>query len=205
MSNLRKVRVQLLDENTGNVVEEVDVLTTADAVTFSDGETFQQKLNAGKLIGPKGATGATGPAGPQGPRGETGATGATGPQGAKGNTGTSMRFKGDWSSSVAYVSDSNYIDIVTINGNTYRCKASNTNQPVTNTTYWELIAQKGATGAQGPRGETGATGATGPQGPRGETGATGPKGADGADGGGVKVGSSLSTSVERKLFFKVIG
>ena len=61
MSTLNKVRVQLLNKTTGAVEQEVDVLTSADAVTFNDGETFQQKLDAGKLKGAKGDTGATGP------------------------------------------------------------------------------------------------------------------------------------------------
>lgn len=136
----------------------------ASMVQFTDGKNFQQKLDEGSLRGPQGATGpqgSTGATGPQGP------IGATGPTGAKGNTGTSMRFKGAWSSSTAYVSDANYVDIVTSGGNTYRCKANHTNQAVTNTTYWELLAQKGATGAQG------ATGSQGPQGPTGATGAAG--------------------------------
>ena len=213
----------------------------ASQVTFTDGKTFQQKLDDGSLKGPKGdtgatgakgatgATGATGPkgdtgaqgpqgvkgdAGPQGPKGNTGAQGPQGPQGvkgdtgAKGNTGTSMRFKGAWSSTTAYVADANYVDIVTSGGNTYRCKSSHTNQAVTNTTYWELIAQKGAngaTGAQGPKGDKGDTGATGPQGPKGATGATGatgpqgPKGDKGATGpqgpAGAKGADGLTTSV----------
>lgn len=62
MAGLKKVRVQLLDEKTGSVLEEVDVLTSADSVTFSDGETFQQKLDSGKL---KGQTGPQGPKGTQ--------------------------------------------------------------------------------------------------------------------------------------------
>ena len=82
---LNKVRVQLLNETTGAVEQEVDVLTSADAVTFSDGETFQQKLDQGKL---KGATGATGPQGIQGPKGDTG---ATGPKGDKGDPGDSVK------------------------------------------------------------------------------------------------------------------
>ena len=142
----------------------------ASQVTFTDGETFQQKLDDGSLKGPKGDTGATGAKGATGPTGPKGDTGAQGPQGvkgdtgAKGNTGTSMRFKGAWYSTTAYVADANYIDIVTSGGNTYRCKSSHTNQAVTNTTYWELIAQKGAngaTGAQGPQGPAGAKGADG--------------------------------------------
>ena len=144
----------------------------ASQVTFTDGKTFQQKLDEGSLKGDKGEKGDTGL---QGPKGDTGATGATGPkgdtgaQGATGATGVSMRLKGAWSSTVAYVNNSSYIDLVTYNGNTYACKVSNTNQAVTNTTYWELIAKKGDTGAQGPQGTTGATGA---QGPKGDTGAT---------------------------------
>ncbi|AIY79788.1 collagen triple helix repeat family protein [Clostridium botulinum 202F] len=93
---MEKVRVQLLDEKTGAVVKEVDVLTSADAVTFSDGQTFQQKLNNGTLKGAKGDNGAQGPkgdkgaTGAQGPKGDAGAKGATGdrgPQGAQGPKG----------------------------------------------------------------------------------------------------------------------
>ena len=84
---LNKVRVQLLNETTGAVEQEVDVLTSADAVTFSDGETFQQKLDQGKL---KGATGATGPQGIQGPKGDTGAKGDKGDPGDSVKVGTSL-------------------------------------------------------------------------------------------------------------------
>ncbi|MDB8805006.1 hypothetical protein [Romboutsia sp. 1001216sp1] len=214
---LKKVRVQLLNEETGAVIEEVDVVTSADAVTFADGETFQQKLNAGKLTGPKGATGergiqgATGSQGPAGPQGPKGDKGDAGSQGSKGNTGTSMRFKGAWSSSVAYVCDSNYVDIVTSGGNTYRCKTSNTNQAVTNTTYWELISQrgsdgaKGATGERGPAGVQGTKGDTGLQGPKGDKGDRGPQGPAGQDGAGVSIGTSLGSATQGKLFFKIIG
>ncbi len=77
-----------------------------------------------------------------------------GPAGPTGAKGVSMRLKGAWSSSIEYVNDGNYIDLVTSGGNTYACKKSNTNQAVSNTTYWELIAQKGATGPQGQPGLT---------------------------------------------------
>ena len=120
-----------------------------------------QELDLGSVIGPQGPKGATGPAGAK---------------------GVSMRLKGAWSSSIAYVNDGAYIDLVTSGGNTYACKQSNTNQPVSNTTYWELIAQKGSTGAQGAKGETGATGARGPQGATGAAGAQGPTGPTGAQG-----------------------
>lgn len=239
MSELRKVRVQLLNESTGLVEEEVDVLTSAKCVTFDDGETFEQKLAAGKLTGPqgpKGATGETGPQGQQGPQGATGAKGAdgatwlfgtavpstqgktgdfylktdtfdvyskatgswvktgnikgaTGERGTTGETGAkgvSMRLLGAWSNSTAYVNNSAYIDIVTYSGNTYACKTSNTAQAPTNTTYWTLIAQKGATGAKG------ADGADGAKGEKGEPGDT------------VKVGTSLGSAVQKKLFFKIV-
>ena len=148
----------------------------ASMIKFTDGKTFQQKLDDGSLRGPQGPAGVQGPQGIQGPKGDTGTTGPQGPAGtagAKGNTGTSMRFKGAWSSATTYVCDANYVDIVTSGGNTYRCKANHTNQPVSNATYWELIAQKGATGA------TGSQGPQGVQGPKGDTGATGPAGANG--------------------------
>ena len=179
MAELRKVRIQLLNESTGAVEEEVNVLTSADCVTFGDGETFEQKL-AGKLTGPKGETGAQGPQGIQGPKGETGERGATGAAGAAGAKGVSMRLLGAWSNATAYVNNSTYIDIVTYGGNTYACKTSNTGQTPTNTTYWTLIAQKGATGAQGV------------QGPKGDPGDT------------VKVGTSLSNATQKKLFFKIV-
>ncbi|MFR0781352.1 MAG: hypothetical protein ACLSH8_17370 [Zhenhengia sp.] len=168
MSVLKKVRVQLLNEQTGEVIEEVDVLTSADAVTFADGETFQQKLNAGKLIGPKGATGA------QGPKGDTGAMGPQGPAGAQGPAGvagskmhnvtgapaTSLGAIGDWAMN-------------TSNGDVYEKTAS--------TTWTKRGNFKGATGAQGP------------QGPKGDPGDA------------IKVGTSTSDAVSRKLFFKVVG
>ncbi|SCJ09845.1 Collagen triple helix repeat (20 copies) [uncultured Clostridium sp.] len=137
-----------------------------------------QELDLGSVIGPQGPKGATGPQGP------------TGPAGAK---GVSMRLKGAWSSSTAYVNDGSYIDLVTSGGNTYACKQSNTNQVVSNSTYWELIAQKGSAGATGERGPQGATGAAGAQGPIGPTGAQGPKGATGERGPQGPVGPKGDT------------
>ncbi len=224
MAELRKVRVQLLNESTGAVEEEVNVLTSADCVTFGDGETFEQKLAAGKLTGPKGDPGKTGANGSDGADGATwlfgtavpstqgktgdfylktdtfdvyskatgswvktgnikGATGERGTTGETGAKGVSMRVLGAWSNSTAYVNNSAYIDIVTYSGNTYACKTSNTGQTPTNTTYWILIAQKGATGAKG------ADGAKGEKGDPGDT---------------VKVGTSLSNATQKKLFFKIV-
>ena len=66
---------------SGYVTKEVG---NADQITFSDGQTFQAKLDAGTLKGDKGDTGVQGP---QGIQGETGPTGATGPQGPQGPAG----------------------------------------------------------------------------------------------------------------------
>ncbi|WP_195515659.1 hypothetical protein [Paraclostridium bifermentans] len=57
MAQLKKVRVQLLDPETGSLIEDVDIVTSADSVSFTDGETFQQKLDLGKLKGEKGDQG----------------------------------------------------------------------------------------------------------------------------------------------------
>ena len=77
----------------------------ASDIKFTDGKTFQQKLDDGSLRGPqgtqglkgdtgaKGATGAQGIQGVQGPKGDTGATGPQGPKGADGLT-TSVTVNG---------------------------------------------------------------------------------------------------------------
>ena len=59
----------------------------ASMIVFTDGETFQNKLDAGTLKGEKGDTGAQGPKGLKGEKGEKGDTGAQGPQGLKGEKG----------------------------------------------------------------------------------------------------------------------
>ena len=121
-------------------------------------------------IGPKGDQGSQGiqgvkgEQGIQGIRGLQGIKGDNGITGDKGDKGTSFQLRGAWSSAVAYVNDSNYIDLVTSGGNTYACKRSHINQAVSNTTYWELIAKKGDTG---PQGNVGPQGNIGPQGPTG--------------------------------------
>ena len=51
---------------------------SADMIKFADGETFQQKYDAGELTGPQGG---------QGPKGDTGAPGADGAQGPAGENG----------------------------------------------------------------------------------------------------------------------
>jgi hypothetical protein len=79
-----------------------------------------------------------------------------------GGGGSSFIWEGAWSSGTTYAVN----DVVEYNGSSYIAIQAGTNQqPDTATTYWELMAAKGATGS------TGATGATGPQGPQGDPGA----------------------------------
>ena len=62
----------------------------ASMIVFTDGETFQNKLDAGTLKGEKGDTGEQGP---QGLKGEKGDTGEQGPQGEKGSDGLTTAVK----------------------------------------------------------------------------------------------------------------
>jgi len=105
-----------------------------------------------RLVAQKGNTGDQGPQGPQGVKGD---------KGDKGDKG--LNWRGTWSNSTAYSVD----DAVYYNGSSYVCIQANTGQTPTNTSYWELIAQKGDTGAQGPQGPQGVQG---PQGPQGDAG-----------------------------------
>lgn len=119
----------------------------ASIIKFTDGKTFQQKLDEGSLkgakgdkgdkgdTGPQGPTGSTGAQGPKGDKGDRGATGATGPQGIQGIQGPTG-LKGD-------------------KGDKGDTGATGPQGPT------------GPTGAQGPKGNKGDTG---PQGPKGDTG-----------------------------------
>jgi collagen type VII alpha len=85
-----------------------------------------------------------------------------------------LTWRGAWSSIITY----NLYDLVSIAGSTYICILSNTNQTPPNATYWNLVAQVGATGATGSTGATGPTGSTGTTGATGATGAAGTAGAN---------------------------
>lgn len=65
---------------------------TADMVTFSDGDTFQQKYNSGKLTGPAGPAGKDGAPGANGKDGAPGADGKDGEKGEKGDPFTYEDF-----------------------------------------------------------------------------------------------------------------
>jgi len=89
---------------------------------------------------------------------------------------------GNWSSSTTYqIGQVVFCAACSSNGSSYVATAANTNQdPPTQTGFWNLIAQAGATG---PQGATGAQGTQGIQGVQGNTGAAGATGATGAPGG----------------------
>lgn len=209
MSKLNKVRVQLLDEETGSVLEEVDVMTSADAVSFADGQTFQQKLDAGLLKGQKGDTGAIGPQGETGPKG---ATGDVGPKGEKGDTGEGFSIFKTYASVAAMNADKANVQqgkFVLIASNTE--DVDNAKLYVKGATDFTFLTDlSGAQGIKGEKGNTGATGPQGPQGLKGDTGATGPQGSQGPKGDKgdtgetVRVGTDYSTATQAKLFFKLI-
>jgi hypothetical protein len=121
--------------------------------------------------GATGAAGATGPIGPIGPQGVPGTTGATGPAGTIG-------IVSNWSSSVTYqIGQVVFCAACSTNGSSFVATAANTNQdPPTQTGFWNLIAEQGATGPAGPTGPIGPQGIVGPQGPLGNPGATGATG-----------------------------
>ena len=82
-------------------LKDVDFDVTADEVTFSDGQTFQQKYDSGDL---------TGPAGPQGPAGKDGQDGNPGAPGSSGADGVSPAV------SVAAITGGHRITITDKNG-----------------------------------------------------------------------------------------
>ena len=81
------VVAQGLRKNFDAIVDALNGDLKASQVKFTDGQTFQQKLNAGTLKGEKGDKGDTGPAGAAGPKGDTGKQGPAGTAGAKGDKG----------------------------------------------------------------------------------------------------------------------
>lgn len=149
MTELRKVRIQILDETTGEVLEEVNVMTAPQAVIFADGQNLTQKLEAIETT-----------PGPEGPAGQAATvavhsviTGEAGTQAAVENMGTA------------------------------------------NAAQFKFTIPKGDKGDKGDTGDTGAQGIPGEKGDKGDKGDPGDT---------VKVGVSLETGVQRKLFFKVV-
>ena len=153
----------------------------ADQITFSDGQTFQAKLNAGTLKGPKGDTGAQGLKGDKGDKGDTGPQGpkgATGAQGAKGDTGAPGP-KGDKGER----------GLQGIQGE----KGPKGDKGAT--------GPQGIQGPKGPKGEKGDPGAQGIQGKKGEKGDKGDPGSTEASGVSIvdTAGNFTATNVEGAL------
>jgi hypothetical protein len=72
------------------------------------------------------------------PQGNVGATGATGAQGVPG-----INWLGAWNSGTTYA----IRDGVSYNGSSYYAIAASTNQVPTNTSFWDVLAEKGANGS----------------------------------------------------------
>lgn len=153
MAANKKIQIQLLNPSTGEVLQDVNPLTSADAVQFTDGDTFQGKLDAGKLIGPKGATG-------------TAVSSVTVEYYL--STSNTTQAGGTWSTTVPGWVDGKYLWTRTTT------KMSDASSTVTNPAC--ITGAKGATGAQGIQGPKGDTGAQGIQGIQGVTGSKGEKG-----------------------------
>lgn len=153
---------------SGYVTKEVG---NANQIQFADGETFQDKLDAGTLKGDKGERGERGPQGEQGIQGVAGEKGDTGAQGPKGDTGEQglqgeqgpqglKGDKGDKGDPFTYA-DFTSEQLAALKGEK---------------------GDKGDTGAKGDKGDTGEQGIQGIQGPKGDKGDTGATGANGQDG-----------------------
>lgn len=85
------------------------------------------------------------------------------------------RHRGAWSPATAYVA----LDVVTYNGSSYLGRTASTNKLPTSSTYWSLLAAKGAPGATGGQGPAGPAGPAGAAGPAGQAGPAGPAGVSG--------------------------
>ena len=209
----KKVQIQLLNENTGAVIEDVDPLTSADAVTFVDGETFQQKYDSGKL------------------RGQTGAAGAAG---AKGATGTTFTPSVSSTGVLSWTNNGSLANPASINikgpqgerglqgiqgpAGTPGAKGETGARGANGTTFTPTVSSAGvlswsnngglnnptSVNIKGPQGVKGDAGAQGPRGLQGATGPQGPKGDKGDTGETVRVGTSYNTAQQVKLFFKVV-
>ncbi len=138
---------------SGYVTKEIG---NASQIMFSDGDTFQAKLEAGTLKGDKGDTGAQGPKGVKGDKGDTGEQGPQGIQGEKGDTGEQGPAGADGYTPVKGV---DYFD---------GAKGDK--------------GEKGDTGETGPKGDKGDPGEQGPAGKDGAQGPKGDQGPAGADG-----------------------
>ena len=114
---------------------------SADMIEFADGETFQQKYNAGELTGPQGPAGQDGA---PGAKGDTGAQGATGADGGYYTPAVSAAGDLTWTASKGGMPSVPSVNIKGPKGDTGDAGAP---------------GAKGDTGEQGPAGADGAPGA----------------------------------------------
>lgn len=131
----------------------------ANQITFSDGQTFQEKLNNGTLKGDKGNDGAPGP---KGEKGDTGEVGPAGVDGAKGEKGDAFTYE-----------DFTTEQLAALKGDKGDTGEQGPQGPQ---------GEQGPIGPAGPQGEQGIQGEIGPQGPKGNKGDTGPQGPKGDTG-----------------------
>ena len=155
----------------GNALHEAGIYDDRLVLNFTDGE----KIDVGKVIGPRGGQGKQGIIGEQGPIGVTGLQGEKGPigpQGEKGDKGD----KGD-------IGNSGPRGLVGIQGDD-GVKGDK--------------GDRGDQGREGEKGQTGQTGLTGSRGDTGEKGDTGQKGPQGKDGRSVDL-KPLQSELEEGL------
>jgi len=82
--------------------------------------------------------------------------GDEGDTGDQGDAGLSIEWQGNWDSGQPYVVN----DAVTLDGTSYICTISHTNQSPPNAGFWNVLAAKGSTGLTGNTGLTGPIGIT---------------------------------------------
>lgn len=155
----------------GNTLHEAGLYDERLVLKFTDGE----KIDVGKVVGPRGGQGIQGIIGEQGPLGLTGLQGESGPigpQGVKGDKGD----KGD-------IGNSGTRGLVGIQGND-GVKGDK--------------GDRGDQGREGEKGQTGQMGLTGSKGDTGEKGDTGQKGPQGQDGRSVDL-KPLQSELEEGL------
>ena len=204
MADALKVRVQIMNPETEEVIGEADVQTIAELVYFADKQTLQEKFDSGALKGEKGDTGAQGPkgeTGPQGPKGDQGIQGVKGDKGDKGDTGDPFTIAKTYESisamNAGYATDGVKVGqfVLIDTGNVE--DEDNAKLYLKGSSAYSYIGDlSGATGMTGPQGPKGETGATGEQGPRGEQGIQGVKGDKGDTGATGQRGSAWYTGTE---------
>lgn len=136
--NNTEVTAEIID----NVIIEAEIPGYANKglsayqVWLEEGNTGTEQDFIDSLKGEQGEQGI------QGIQGEQGIQGIAGTNGTNGEDGISFIWQGTYSSETTYSIN----DAVSYNGSSYICKLESTGNLPTNTTYWDLMAQKGTDG-----------------------------------------------------------